>query len=54
VLLRKLPARLQQLEADEAKPLAFEASDDLAAEASLHGVRLEKDQRLLHGCISWV
>jgi hypothetical protein len=48
VLLGEIAARLHELQPDEAKALLLESSDDFANETTLHGVRFQQDQRLLH------
>ena len=49
VFARGLTAERLQLERNESQPLALEASDDLAGQVAGKGVRLDKNERTLHG-----
>jgi hypothetical protein len=49
VLLGQFPARLDELEPDELQALPLEPPGNLPDQPPLHRVRLQQDQRLLHG-----
>src|SRR5687767_12652640 len=52
VLLREPALDSHVLHGDDAQPLALEAGDDLPRESALERVRLDEDQRAVHGLLA--